>query len=599
MPSAGIGMARTKSDTRYLKRQYQSWYFVTAVPRALQGRFVSQGRNGRPGKPLAKIVISLNTQSLADAQERRWPLVNQWRENFRRAMSGAPLTRAEIGELAREAYTATLERLEADANRHKASRTLQIEDVWLELGVFGVAPADLDAMIDARMPLDDLADFECVTDDLAAAQRRKGVTLDPGSETYRLLGQSIARAKVAAFQGRLRMLRGEPSEPPTTFLGAEGIDPVTLRPIVPLQRPQIRLRDGRGMRFSEAAARYIDEMQRDPSAKLTEHTRRQRETVFRLFNVYTSDASLATIDKLTASEFLELVARLDPNWHNIEGAQALPLGQLVEKSTSRPGRLSNRTINSYVSALSSVFKWADRRGHFEGRNPFQEQSRTEGEGNGWRAYKIEELNKLFGTNLLRDMEAERIRPAKYTFETAMAWAPLIALFSGMRSNEICQMRVADVRRKEGIWVFTVTDDAVGQSLKTEAASRLVPVHSELVRCGFLDYLKSLPRDGQLFPALKPGGPDGKFNHYFAKRFTVYRRGCGVTAPRASFHSFRKNVAQALKDKRATIAEIAELIGHEQGFTLSVYAPMQLPISELKELIERVRYPGLRLTHLHV
>ena len=107
-------------------------------------------------------------------------------------------------------------------------------------------------------------------------------------------------------------------------------------------------------------------------------------------------------------------------------------------------------------------------------------------------------------------------------------------------------------------------------------ARVVPVHSELIRCGFLDYVKALPRDGQLFPALKPGGPDGKFNHYFAKRFTVYRRACGVTAPRTSFHSFRKNVAQALKDKRATPAEIAELIGHEQGFTLSVYAPMQLP-----------------------
>jgi integrase len=112
-------------------------------------------------------------------------------------------------------------------------------------------------------------------------------------------------------------------------------------------------------------------------------------------------------------------------------------------------------------------------------------------------------------------------------------------------------------------------------------------------------VKALLRDGQLFPALKPGGPDGKYNHYFAKRFTEYRRKCGVTAPRTSFHSFRKNVAQALKDKRATAAEIAELIGHEQGFTFSVYAPMQLPMKALKELIERIRYPGLRLSHLYV
>src|SRR5262245_57094952 len=215
------------------------------------------------------------------------------------------------------------------------------------------------------------------------------------------------------------------------------------------------------------------------------------------------------------------------------------------------------------------------------------------------AYKIEELNKLFSTPLLREMPTEtRIRPTEYTFENAMAWIPLIALFSGMRSNEICQMRAGDVRRKDGIWVFNVSEERAGQSLKTTAAARVVPVHSELIRCGFVNYLKVLQREGQLFPALKSGGPDGKFNHYFAKRFTVYRRGCSVTAPRTSFHSFRKNVAQALKDKRATPAEIAELIGHEQGFTLSVYAPMQLPLPALRELIERVKYTGLRLNHLY-
>jgi hypothetical protein len=66
----------------------------------------------------------------------------------------------------------------------------------------------------------------------------------------------------------------------------------------------------------------------------------------------------------------------------------------------------------------------------------------------------------------------------------------------------------------------------------------------------------------------------------------------------AFHSFRKNAAQALKDARATPAEIAELIGHEQGFTLSTYAPMQLPMPAVKDLVERIEYPGLRLKHLY-
>lgn len=125
----------------------------------------------------------------------------------------------------------------------------------------------------------------------------------------------------------------------------------------------------------------------------------------------------------------------------------------------------------------------------------------------------------------------------------------------------------------------------------------MPVHSELVRCGFLDYVKALP-DGQLWPALKPGGVDGKLNWYFSKRFPDFRRRCGVDRPRVSFHSFRKNTAQALKDARATPAEIAELIGHEQGFTLSTYAPMQLPEPALKELIERIKYLSLQLDHLY-
>jgi hypothetical protein len=70
----------------------------------------------------------------------------------------------------------------------------------------------------------------------------------------------------------------------------------------------------------------------------------------------------------------------------------------------------------------------------------------------------------------------------------------------------------------------------------------------------------------------------------------------VTTP-TSFHSFRKNVAQALTDKRDA-AEIAELIGHEQGFTLSVYTPMQLPTGAAR--IDRAKgVPGVRLNHLHV
>ena len=118
------------ADTRYLKRRHQSWYFVAAIPRALRGKFVSEGRpttckeaqrSGSAGRPLSKIVVSLKTQSLGEAQDRRWPLVKQWRETFQRAQTGEPLSLAEIDSQAREIFTSTLERMEVDVKRRRLS----------------------------------------------------------------------------------------------------------------------------------------------------------------------------------------------------------------------------------------------------------------------------------------------------------------------------------------------------------------------------------------------------------------------------------------------------------------------------------------------
>ena len=263
------------------------------------------------------------------------------------------------------------------------------------------------------------------------------------------------------------------------------------------------------------------------------------------------------------------------------------------------GKLTNRTLNPYASALSCVFKWADKRGHFDGRNPFQGQSRKEADNAGWRSYTVAELNKLLSGPLFRDGPTqERLRPRVRSAQSALYWATLIALLSGMRLGEICQLRTDDVQQRSKLWLFNVTAEGDGQNLKTKAAARIVPVHNALIRCGFIEYLKALPT-GQLFPALKPGGPDGKLNWYLSKRFTAYRRDCGIEGPRVAFHSFRKNAAQALKDARTTVAEIAELIGHERGFTVETYAPLGLPVPRLKSLIERIAYRGLSLKHLYV
>ena len=123
------------ADQRYLKKRRQGWYFVMAVPLELRGKFP-----GKDGKPISKIVLSLGTRDLTLAQKKRWALVDQYTEAFRRAAGDIALTRAEIDEQAKLIYQDTLVRLEADARAGKLWAETQDEGdnpevVALEMGI--------------------------------------------------------------------------------------------------------------------------------------------------------------------------------------------------------------------------------------------------------------------------------------------------------------------------------------------------------------------------------------------------------------------------------------------------------------------------------
>jgi integrase len=164
----------------------------------------------------------------------------------------------------------------------------------------------------------------------------------------------------------------------------------------------------------------------------------------------------------------------------------------------------------------------------------------------------------------------------------------------MRLNEICQLHKDDVRLEEGIWYLNVGNEYEGQRVKSEAGFRRIPIHSELMKAGLVDYQKSLA-NGQLWPSLKPGGPDRKLSWYVTRQFTTYRRKVGITRVRVNFHSLRKNVLTCL-DKADSVsqADVAAIVGHVRGFAFGRYSEGPC-LRALQQIVERVKYPGLRLS----
>ncbi|MCC2662402.1 MAG: hypothetical protein K0R41_784 [Geminicoccaceae bacterium] len=60
-------------------------------------------------------------------------------------------------------------------------------------------------------------------------------------------------------------------------------------------------------------------------------------------------------------------------------------------------------------------------------------------GGGWLPFTVEELGALF------DGAAFEIKPARHTLASTLPWAMAVALFSGMREGEICELDAGDVR----------------------------------------------------------------------------------------------------------------------------------------------------------
>jgi integrase len=574
-------------NTRYLKKRRQGWYLNLPVPAELKDRIGSSGI----------ISETLRTRDLKVAQTRRWERVAYYHESFKRLRGEAALTSQDIEQIATRAFYKFLEDTADASDRGKplvrAAPTADLRNLSPEHAGLYLLEEDLQATIE-------YGDFSWIYDQFESELKKAGAAVDPTGPQYREIGEALAMALLSAIDARRAVLSEEQYEKPEVF-NTRLIDPRTAKVRRGLKRPQAG--DPDAPRFLEATELYIAETNRDPEHGLSPHTIYQNKAVFRLFSEYYDDPLLAAITRQDVSKFLDAIATLDRHWSRSPKTRGLSVHELLEQRQDPTGvGLTNKTVNRYVTTLAQPWKWAHKRGYVSGENPFAEQARriSSSKGGSRASFTVEELNKLFGASLFTNTaSAQRLRPNRHTINTVHLWVPLIALFTGMRIEEICKLTTGAVKQEGGIWYFDVRDDEAGR-VKNRSSVRRVPVHSELVRCGFLEYLAAVSGhpSGQLFPALNRRGPDRKFSFYYTRRFTDFRRRCGIDRPGVVFHSFRNTVATALENARVPVNEAAEVLGHAKaGMSYGVYS-QGLGLVELQEVVERIQYPGLEIGHLH-
>jgi integrase len=259
---------------------------------------------------------------------------------------------------------------------------------------------------------------------------------------------------------------------------------------------------------------------------------------------------------------------------------------------------SARTRNNYALSLKMLFLNARKHRRWHGNdydNPFHDQRIKKAGGASKQKFTVPELQKLF------DAMQRELTPKKHTPETALPWAALIALYTGARLEEICQLTTADIREEPAngatVWVIEVHNGGTN-NLKNESAPRLIPLHSKLVRLGFLDYVKQLPA-GPLFPGLTRRKTKGnKIGARVGELFNKKLRTLGMKRKGLDFHSLRHTVIKLLENVRPIIPDrdIKRVVGHKvEDITFGVYGEGEL--KNLAAAVEHIAYDGLNLDNV--
>ncbi len=203
-------------------------------------------------------------------------------------------------------------------------------------------------------------------------------------------------------------------------------------------------------------------------------------------------------------------------------------------------------------------------------------------------FSMDQLNVIFGADVYNT--SKRAWGARQ-------WAPLIALYSGLRLNEICTLRCDDIEERDGVRLIRVRPDDEGRKkLKSKAAVRAVPIHPMLARLGFPDFVERQCAAGTvLFPDLKPD-KRGYFSDGFQKWFRRHLIAIGAKKRKTSFHSFRHCFRDALREADVSRDAVLALGGWAGGIEETYGGGLKA--STLAREIAKMRYPGLDLGHLH-
>lgn len=249
----------------------------------------------------------------------------------------------------------------------------------------------------------------------------------------------------------------------------------------------------------------------------------------------------------------------------IEDIDRREAGRFLDEKLWRAG-LADKTVRRYVSSYSALWRWLVQRGLAQ-VNPWLNQlpSKVTHHGGEDSAFAEDAEERAF-TN------AEVALVIAQAPDRTIRDLSLVAALSGMRLEEIAQLRVMD-SAQGGIFCEGKSAFQVRRG-KTAAAKRTIPIHKDLLGL-VTERSKGKPEGAYLFEELREEHPRSAA---VSKRFGRYIRQLGVAQvvegkrrSLVNFHSFRRWFDTAALQAGQPPHVVSVIMGHKlPGMTLGRY-----------------------------
>lgn len=187
---------------------------------------------------------------------------------------------------------------------------------------------------------------------------------------------------------------------------------------------------------------------------------------------------------------------------------------------------------------------------------------------------------------------DRLKAGTQIIHDALFFVLLLVWYTGARREEICKLKLDDVTVDSDVPHLFIRPTDTGR-IKCKSSKRKIPLHSELLRLGFLLYIEAMRNGGEtlLFPELYPAkNTKRKIGDVFYKIWWIYLRPFVPDLKRGqAMHAARHTVSDALKQAGIDLEARNDVLGHSQkalGEGASTYSE-PVVLQRMKGMVEEV------------